>query len=236
LLTAKNQADFVTFLTQCDYPNYDALSKALDWFSAAPCERANGLHIGGFYVNDQSQVAPSGTESTLRNNSPLELYRWTQNSLAEHQFSTLMFAAKALHLLDRDKIDRFDVLLPISAIAAASAKSLPYHRSRHILYRVKFGHFHRHYEAVKKATEKGFWAQHYELPTNYNHELNALYDVHHGSSIGREIIDQISGHALPAMTLVDPAVHVVNRFIGRLRPIYRFYKRLRGTAWLRSFR
>ena len=232
LLTSKTQADFVTFLTQFDYPNYDAFSKALDWFSAAPDERANGLHIGGFYVNDQSQTAPLGTVGILRNNSSFGLYRWTQNSLAEHQFSTLLFGAKSLHLLDRDQIDRFDVLLPVSVIAAASAQSLPAHRSRHMLYRVKFNHFHRHYEAYCKATEKGFWAQHYELVTNYNHELNAVYDVHHESPISIEIIDQVSGHSLPAMAPVDPAVHVVNGFIGRLRPIYRFYKRLRGTLRL----
>ena len=232
LLTPIAQADYVAFLTQFDYANYDAFSKALDWFSAAPAERANGLHVGGFYVNDQAQAAPLGTAGILRNNASSGLYRWTQNSLAEHQLSALMFGAKSLRLLDKDQIDRFDVLLPISVIAACAALGLPFHRSRHILYRVKFGHFHRHYEAYRKATEKGFWEQHYELQTNYNHELNALYDVHHESPISREIIDQVSGHSLPAMAPVDPAVHVVNGFIGRLRPIYRFYKRLRGMVML----
>jgi hypothetical protein len=232
LLTPKSQADFVTFLTQFDYANYDAFSKALDWFSAGSSERANGLHVGGFYVNSQSQMALSGTVGILRNNTSTALYRWTQNSLAEHQLSTLMFGARSLHLLDRDQIDRFDLLLPISIIAAASGQGLPFHRSRHILHRVKFSHFHRHYEAYRKATAKGFWTQHYELHTNYNHELNALYDVHHESPIAREIIDRVSGHALPAMPPVDPALHAVNSFIGRLRPIYRYYKRLRDTVGL----
>ncbi len=232
LLAPKAQADFVTFLTQFDYANYDAFSKALDWFSAAPAERANGLHIGGFYVNDQAQTAPQGTVGILRNNASIGLYRWTQNSLAEHQLSTLMFGVKALHLLDQGQIDRFDVLLPVSLIAAAIGKALPLKRSRHILYRVQFSHFHRHYEAYRKATEKGFWAQHYELVTNYNHELNALYDVHHESPIPREIIDQVSGHALPAMPPVDPAVHAVNGFIGRLRPIYRCYTKFRDIVGL----
>lgn len=232
LLTSKTQADFVTFLTQFDYAQYDAFSKALDWFSAVPAERVNGIHIGGFYVNDQTQTALPGTVGILRNNTSIGLYRWTQNSLAEHQLSTLMFGAKSLHLLNQDQIDRFDVLLPISVISAASGQGLPYHRSRHILHRAKFGHFHRHYEAYRKAAGKGFWAQHYELQTNYNHELNALYDVHHESPIAREIIDQVSGHALPAMPLVDPAVHAVNGFLDRLRPIYRYYKRLRDTVGL----
>jgi hypothetical protein len=230
LLSPKNQADFVTFLTQFDYSNYDAFSKALDWFSAAPAERANGIHVGGFYVNDQSQKAPLGTSGILRNNSSLGLYRWSQNSLAEHQLATLMFGAKSLHLLDADQIGRFDVLLPISLIAAASAQGLPLHRSRHILHRVRFGDFHRHYEAYREAAAKGFWAQHYELVTNYNHELNALYDVHHESPVAREIIDQVSGHALPPMPPVDPAIHAVNGFIGRLRPVYRYYKKIRNMA------
>ena len=232
LASKKTDADFVTFLTQFDYPLYDAFSKALDWFSAAPAERASGVHVGGFYVNDQTQTAPLGTVGILRNNASTGLYRWTQNSLAEHQLSTLFFGNKSLYLLEQEQVERLDVLLPISIIAAASGQGLPLHRSRHMLQRVKFGHFHRHYEAYRKATERGFWAQHYELRTNYNHELNALYDVHHESPIAREIIDQVSGHALPAMPPVDPAVHVVNGFIGRLRPIYRYYKRLRETVGL----
>jgi hypothetical protein len=137
-----------------------------------------------------------------------------------------MFSTKSLHLLNKNQIDRFDVLLPISVIVATLAQGLRSHRSRHILYRVKFGHFHRHYEAYRKATEKGFWAQHYELTTNYSHELNALYDVHHESPIAKEIIDQVSGYALPPVAPVDPAIHAVNGFIGRLRPFYRFYKKL----------
>jgi hypothetical protein len=188
--------------------------------------------LGGFYVNDQSLKAPLGTVGIMRNNASVGLYRWTQNSIAEHQLSTLMFGAQSLHLLAKDQIERFDVLLPISIIAAASAQGLPAHRSRYILQRVKFGHFHRHYDAYRKATEKGFWAQHYELPTNYNHELNALFDVHHESSIFIKIIDQVSGHSLPAMPPIDPAVHAVNGFIGRIRPIYRLYKNLRKTVTL----
>lgn len=230
LLTPKTQADFVIFLTQFDYPHYDAFSKALDWFSDAPVERSNGIHVGGFFVNDQTQVAPLGTAGILRNNASSGLYRWTQNSLAEHQLSTLMFGQKSLRLLDKNQIDRLDVLLPISIIAAAAALGLPCHRSRYILYRVKFGHFNRHYGACRKASEKGFWSQHYELVTNYKHEMNALYDVHHESYIAREIVDQVSGHALPSMPLVDPAIHAVNHFINRLRRIYRFYKWLRGTV------
>ena len=62
--------------------------------------------------------------------------------------------------------------------------------------------------------------------TNYNHELNALYDVHHESFLAREILDQISGYALPAQPPVDPAIHRVNGFITRLRPFYKAYTKV----------
>ncbi len=233
LLKVRADGDFVTFMTQFDYPMYDAFSKALDWFSEVPSERTNGLYIGGFFVSDLTQKAPSGTVGIVRNNSSVGLYRWTQNSLYEHQIGTLFFSKQLLYLLDHSLIGRLDVLLPISIIAAVSGQGLPIHRSRHITIRVQYSHFKRHYEAYCKATEKGFWAQHYELRTNYNHELNALYDIHHESAIAREIADQVSGHALPPAPPVDPAVHVVNSFICRLRPIYRGYKKLRNAVGLR---
>ena len=156
------------------------------------------------------------------------MYRWTQNSLAEHQTATLIFAGQARNLLVSDQVDRFDVLLPISVIAAAVTQAIPYFRSRHILVRVQDGNFHHHYRKYQEAIKRGFWAQHYEMVTNYNHELNALYDVHHGSGQACKIVDQVSGKALLPAPIVHPAVHAVNDFISRLRPIYRIYKKITG--------
>jgi hypothetical protein len=189
--------------------------------------------VGGFFVNDLTQKAPLGTLGILRNNASTSLYRWTQNSLAEHQMGTLFFGKGALGLLAANQIDRFDSILPVSIIAAGCGRGMPLHRSRHFLLRVQYGHFHRHYEAYRKATERGFWAQHYDLVTNYSHELNALYDVHHESTIARKIADQVSGHALPPIPPVDPAVHVVNQFVTRLRPIYRILQKLKRSIMLR---
>lgn len=227
LLAQRAEGDFASFLTQFDFPMYDGFSKALDWFEAKFSERTNGVHVSGFFVNDLTQKAPVGTVGILRNNVSRSLYRWTQNSLAEHQMATLFFGRGAFELLVPDQIDRFDVVLPVSIIAAATRCDLPIHRSRHMLIRVQCGHFHRHYEAYRRATEQGFWAQHYDLVTNYNHELNALYDIHHESAVACEIAHQVSGHALPSLPPVDPAVYVVNNFIERMRPIYRVLNKLR---------
>ena len=154
------QADYITFITQFDFPNYDAFSKALDWFSCAPIEREKGVYVGGFYQNDLTLPAPSNSQTIFRNNSSDGLYRWSQNSLAEHQLATLMFGKKSTGVLNEPQIERLDVLLPVSIIAACEALNFPLHRSRHILYRIQVGHFHRHYDAYKRAVEKGFWAQH----------------------------------------------------------------------------
>ena len=235
LLAPNARGDFSTFLTQFDFPQYDCFSKALDWFSSAPAKSSHGLHVGGFFVSDLTQKAPLGTVGILRNNSSTSLYRWSQNSLAEHQLGTLFFGRGALGLLAADRINRFDAVLPVSIIAAAVGRDMPLHRSRHFLLRVQCGHFHRHYEAYCKAAQRGFWAPHYDLVTNYNHELNALYDVHHESTAAREIADQVSGHALPPVPPVDPAVHVVNQFISRLRPIFRQLRTIKRsiTFWSR---
>ena len=226
ILAEKSEGDFATFLTQFDYVTYDAFSKAMDWFERKVSQSQDGLYVGGFFVNDLEHKAPQGTVGILRNNISQGLYRWRQNSLAEHQFGSLFFSKGALRVLEHAKINRLDVLLPISIIVACLKDDLSVHRARHLTLRVQHGHFHRSYEANRRAAEKGFWAQHYDLVTNYNHELNALYDVHHESFLAREILDQISGYALPAQPPVDPAIHRVNGFITRLRPFYKAYTKV----------
>jgi len=221
MLGDKLTGDFTTFLTQFDFPNYDSFSKPIQWFDNEPKNRANAIYVGGFFVNDLTAKAPKGTLNILRNNASTSMYRWTQSSLAEHLLGTLFFARGSLELLAKEQVDRFDVLLPVSILASAAGRGYPIKRSRYILLRTQFGYFGPHYEAYGKAVEKGFWAQHYDLVTNYNHELNALYDIHHESAIACEIVNQVSGHALPLLLPIDPAVHMVNQFISRLRPIYR---------------
>ena len=234
LLSSQADADFVTFFTQFDFPNYDYFTKSLDWFAGNEHATASGIHVGGFLINDLMSKAPLGTVGILRNNTPSAMYRWTQNSFAEHQLAMITFSRGALELIESDKVARFDSILPVVVIASAIANDFPVHRSRHIVVRVQCGHFHRHYEAYARAAGKGFWSQHYDLVTNYNHELNALYDLMHESPIGVQIADKVSGHALPQMPPVDPAVHVVNQFISRLRPAYRLVRKVRNMFQIKK--
>lgn len=226
LLMKRAKGDFVSFYTQFDFAMYDAITRALDWFSKEPSRCANGLHVGGFFVSDLAPNTPLKTVGILRNNASNTTYRWTQNSLLEHQLATMIISGNVLKFLEPEKINRLDVLLPISILATAKEQDVPVHRSRHMLLRCQFGSFQRHYDAYLDNVKKGFWSQHYELTTNYNHELNALCDIHHESGVAMSIVDQISGIALPSTSQVDPAVHAVNNFISRLRPIYHWYKML----------
>ncbi len=230
LLATGAKSDFATFLTQFDFPNYDCFSKPIEWFGNGASIESGAVHIGGFFVNDLSLKAPLGTVGIVRNNASVGLYRWTQNSLAEHQFATMFFSKGAFKLLELDQTGQFDSLLPVSIAIAAARHNLVLYRSRHMLVRVHCGHFHRHYNVYRMAAAKGFWAQHYGMVSNYNHELNALYDINHESREAVAIADQVSGHSLPPRPPVDPAVHKVNEFIGRLRPAYHWAKRIRNAV------
>ncbi|OIR10718.1 hypothetical protein GALL_74880 [mine drainage metagenome] len=234
LLSNKANADFVTFFTQFDFPHYDYFTKSLDWFAENELATVSGIHVGGFFINDLMLKAPLGTADILRNNTPSAMYQWTQNSFTEHQLAMITFSRGSLALIESDKVARFDSILPVVVIASAISSDLPVHRSRHIVVRVQYSHFKRHYEAYTCAASRGFWAQHYDLVTNYNHELNALYDLVHESPIGTLIADKVSGHALLSMPPIDPAVHVVNQFISRLRPLYRLFKKVRNVLQLKK--
>lgn len=234
LLAAESDADLLSFFTQFDFPHYDHFTKAANWFQEDEAGRRNALHVGGFFVNELSHKAPAGTAGILRNNMPNAMYQWTQNSLAEHQLGALTFGRGALELCVPRLISRFDSILPVALISLAVARKMPVHRSRYITVRVRYGHFQRHYNAYVRAARKGFWSQHYDLVTNYNHELNALYDIQHESPEAISIADKVSGHSLNMSAPVDPAVHAVNQFISRLRPIYRWSKQVRSVFTLRS--
>lgn len=229
LLSKKADADITVFFTQFDFPHFDYFSKSATWFADNKTKCKNALFLAGYFVNDLSQNAALGTVGIMRNNTPNAMYRWTQNSLAEHQLAMIAFSRDSLSLLNDEQISHFDAILPVALIALAKSKDFCVYRSRHILLRVQCVYFSRHYEAYTQAVEKGFWSQHYDLVTNYNHELNALYDQLHESVIGIEIADKVSGHNFSTIAPVDPAVHVVNQFIGRLRPIYRWLRAVKRT-------
>ena len=226
--------DFAVFLTQSDYVQHDYFTKPLRWFRAQANAQQAALYVGGFFVNDLSAKASVSTAGILRNNASVGLYRWTQDSIAEHQLGQFCLSRQVMKTLDFARISRFDVLLPVALISEGLAKNIPLYRARHLLLRVESGYFHRHYNDYCRSVAKGFWAQHYELLSNYNHELNALYDAFNESPEIVGIAEHVTGRNLLRTAPVDPAVYVVNQFIGRLRPMYQLVKKARVILRLRK--
>ena len=224
LMKERAIGDYAVFFIQSDFPHYDYFSQAINWFEGDATTASKSIFIAGFFISELQVVAPKETTQIPRYNNSNNLYKWTQNSLAEHQLGSLVFNKNSLRFLRPNLIERLDVTLPISVIASAIASDTEIHRSRFILTRTTCSYFHKHYEVYLTMVEKGFWSQHYDMVTNYSHELNALYDVHHESSKAIEIVDAVSGHNLSPAPEVDPAVHKVNQFLTKLRPIYRRYQ------------
>jgi hypothetical protein len=222
--------DLTVFLTQFDHVHHDFFEKLL--------EHASGdqekLDLNGFFVSDFHKAAPKEVASVLISNSSTELYRWTQNSLAEHQLGQFVISRRLREMVDFNLFVRFDVLLPIAILLACIKINIPVNRRRNITLRVQRGAWDSHHDAYQQATLKGFWSQHYDLLSNYNHELNALVDSFHSSSEAVEIFDAISGFSLPPAPVIpvpivpdlDPAIIRVNLFLLKIRPVYRFFRML----------
>ncbi|MFK2904154.1 glycosyltransferase family 1 protein [Dyella ginsengisoli] len=225
ILAPRSSGDFAVFFTQFDYPHYDYFEKTIAWFDASGRDEQAAVHIAGFFVNNFAAPAPPSPAGILRNNASVGLYRWGQDSIAEHQLGQYCFNKKAMVALDFPRLAGFDVLLSTSILLEATDKDVRVYRSRYLLLRVLYGYFHRYHAAHSEAETKGFWALQYDLMSNYTHEINALYDVFHECGAAVAIADRISGHDLPRMPGVDPAVIRVNYVLDRLRPTYR---RLRG--------
>ena len=192
LLAERSTADFTTYLTQFDFPHYDRLSKALDWFAVDSVARANATHISGYFVSNLASTAKHHI-SEIHNNKSISTYVWSQDSLVQHQMASLVFSGTAKNLLSTDLISCFDTCLPISIILSAITQDYPIHRSRHILLRIKYSHFQRHQALHAEAVKQNYWSEHYGLICNYTHELNALFDIHHESPLAMSIIKQVSG-------------------------------------------
>jgi hypothetical protein len=225
-LARLSSGEFAVFFTQSDFPQYDYFEKALEWFSVNVHDNRPALHVGGFYVNDFSSTAPTSANGILRNSASTGLYRWTQNSIAEHQLGQLCFNRGALATIDRDRLQRFDVLLPLAVVLECMSNAMTIHRSRHLLMRAVHGYYHRYHNAFSLVAGKGLWAQHYELLSNATHEINGLYDAFHESPDAIAIADRIYGTDIPTLPPVDPAVRQVNDFINRMRPYARIGKRI----------
>lgn len=235
-LARLSTGDFAVFLTQSDFPQYDYFLKALDWFVTQPGAGRESLHVGGFFVSDLSTTAALSAGGILRCSASNGLYRWTQNSIAEHQLGQMCFGKGALRALDLGTIERYDVLAPVVLVLECMRKHVPFHRSRYLLLRSRQGYYHRYYDAFRTASGKGIWAQHYELLSNASHEINGLYDSFHEAQEVVAIADKILGIDLPPPPPVapppppppptDPAVYQVANFLHRIAPYVVRVKRI----------
>lgn len=219
-LAALSTGDYAAFFTQSAFPQYDYFEKSIEWLSPRP-SGGGALHIAGFYVNEFTTPAPLSAAGILRNNCSVGLYRWTQDSIAQHQFSQLCFNREALAALRFDRLRRFDVLLPVAIILDCQSRGDAIHRSRHLLLRMKYGYYHSYFEAFERAARKGMWAQQYELLSNATHEIHGLYDAFHETPAAVAIADKIYGIDIPPPVPpvpLDPALDQVTRFMHRISP------------------
>lgn len=226
--------DYVVFFNQNDFPQYDYFEKALDWAQDPSRKGKPTLFVAGFFVNDFSAIAPASAAGILRNSSSVGLYRWTADSIAEHQVGTLFCSREALSILDLASLTRFDVLLALAVVLRASEGSVEMHRSRHLTLRASEGYFHRYHRVHSSVEARGFWALQYDMPTNFTHEINALYDAFHESQALVAVVDKISGHGQPVVPIV-PGLDRFNRFAERIRPLYVLARGVwhkTGLSWL----
>ena len=217
--------DYAVFFNQHDFPQYDYFEKALRW--SLDKDRAGNptLFVSGFFVNALTSEAPPSAAGILRNSSSVGLYRWTQDSIAEHQLGTLFFSRQALSQLDLATLVRFDVVLTLALVLRADVADVTLHRSRHLTLRVSEGYFHRYHAVHARVEAKGFWALQYDMPTNFSHEINALYDAFHESPSAVAVADKLSGHGQPQMPVV-PGLERFNYFALRVRPFYALARRV----------
>jgi hypothetical protein len=221
-LASRSTGDFAVFLTQSDYPQHDYFEKALEWFRDSGVA-GPAVHISGFYVNALTAPAALSAAGILRNNASIGLYRWKQDSIAEHQLGQFCFNRSAIASLRLDALCRFDVLLPVAIILDCQSRGAKLHRSRHLLLRAQHGYYHRYLDAFSRVASKGMWAQQYELPSNASHEIHGLYDLLHEFPQAVAIADKIYGidvppPPVPAASVVHPEVHQVSQFLNQIGP------------------
>lgn len=221
------------YFTAADFPHHDYFKSLLNDTAAEPNEtEQRRLQIAGFYVDDLSGKAPPTAAEVRHNNASLPLYQWSKASPGEHQLGQLSLNGALLASLNLNRLRGFDVLLPIAIYLEARRNAAAISRCRKILLRVAHGYFAAHEAALNSIQHKGFWATHYELPTNVKHEINALYDAFHESDDAVKIIDALAGKDLPSVTLPHPTVvNVLNTLYGRAIPTYMRLRRLKRMLW-----
>lgn len=225
-LVRMSDSDIYVLYTNGDHPNRKALLNAAMWFRN---REKTSILLGGHYSFDGSL---SHSDTSLKPsilNSEIGSVEWSQNSVVEFELGAMFFDRRSIREILRNGTEELDIFFPLHVVLEAKKLDIFIERYPQLLLRRTRFRFHDHYEFYKDAISRGFWYQHYEMITNYQHEFNALLDLHHGDPYAEKIISLLTGRNFsPSAVVADPAVYTVNKFINKIRPIYRAYKKVRS--------
>lgn len=225
-LVQMSDSDIYVFYTNGDHPYREALLNAAKWFKN---RESPSILLGGHYSFDGSLSHSDTSLKPSISNSEIGSVEWSQNSVVEFELGAMFFDKRSIKEILRNGTEELDIFFPLHVVLEAKKLDISVERYPQLLLRRTKARFHDHYKAYENAISRGFWYQHYEMVTNYQHEFNALLDLHHGDPYSEKIISFLTGRNLaPAAVIADPAVYTVNKFINKIRPIYRTYKKVRG--------
>ena len=121
------------------------------------------------------------------------------------------------------------MLYPIAIIFLTSQQKLTFYRSRFITIKYSNFYFKNYLELLLEKSNDGFWARHYDLLSNHNHELNAFYDLTYDSKEGLSLFNAISRRSVNAVssTLDNAQLRILDLLVKITKPFYKIYKKVR---------
>ena len=121
------------------------------------------------------------------------------------------------------------MLYPIALIFLTSQQNLTFYRSRFSTIKYSNSYFKNYFVLFLEKINEGYWAQHYDLLSNHNHELNAFYDLTYDSKEGLSIFSAISGRSLNdvSSTLDNAKLRILDLLVTITKPFYKIYKKVR---------
>ncbi|WP_299961964.1 glycosyltransferase [uncultured Roseobacter sp.] len=230
-LRKKSDADTSVYWTQIAQPHFDYLAQSVQWRAASRKKGSDVLHVAGFWTGDPEQQGEKLVPPPIHN-EVCGTYQWSDESPAHHELAAMTFGKEVWDRFAFGTLEAFDALLPVAILSILEGHQLPYRRSRKVSLRVQHSSFDLNYEKINRLREDGFWAQHYQIPSNYAHEISALADVTSESHTSFDIWRSVAGQSSEAMLTQSEELKRAIRVITKLRsPVIRFRnfsRKLRG--------
>ena len=215
----------MAFITQNCFPHFDHFFKAIEWHN----KTKNGLYYSGSYLNKYEYDDHTTSNSILIESDSTVKYTFNQNSLIHCQIGSFVFNKISKPIFNSEKLAYFDLLYPIALIFLTSQQKLTFYRSRFITIKYSNSYFKNYFVLFLEKINEGYWAQHYDLLSNHNHELNAFYDLTYDSKEGLSIFSAISGRSLNdvSSTLDNAKLRILDLLVTITKPFYKIYKKVR---------